>query len=889
MKIVKLIIGLLFATDVLFALFSIRLTNYGQWESYLTNWGKYGQSPSDLAGAWWPRGSGHNYIYGSGMWYGSIAPNGDTLVTIGYGPHGGESEFGPGAPHASVYDPYWHVYFSMDGDYPFTPVSFEDGYAVYNDFDPNYHMLGDGRPMGITITQWSYVWPRDWADDILFLRYIIKNDTNYTINNIYAGFCMDYDIGNESGFGNDRGGCDVANKLFYGWQEQPEPGWSDRGMLGLKLLSAQPLTAYKRFTLSLEPNLDWQRYMTLAGYNFNTGAYEPFDTVWPPPDDQRCLMATGSFNLPAGDSVIIDWAFIGGHDSMPPAVDLNYKADKAQTMYNTGLHTVHVTDPNGGEVVSQIYPIHYSATSITPNPLQADIYFFSENFMDTLAWGVNASGIYDWNSTGVPDCVLGRIGILAFDSITFGYDRTDGYFIVDNPGNSPPYLRILAPADGDTLVRDVVITWFARDPEYYDSLPIDIYYKNNCDSTPQVIASGEVNDSAFVWNTLPCRNGPGLLMVETHDELFTVAETIPVILSNQISGGPVEHIAGLNNTVNLSVLVHQPANLTGHTYEIDFTKYRALHPDNNYYPGYAYTVIDSNTGQIKLQNYSMAGGYEFNTIRLSIDDFSPIVDGFSIRAWTMADTIISLNHFHNDSVRVISGSYPADSIRLVMGPLSNGWWAYRGSRIRLDWFQKPTGGLSLMPVDMDYGDTIPYEPYGSVLNPDSSFGWCFQLSPSGYSPSETLRVNDRYIFLCGDRIIFSRIVPPPLPGDQWVVYPKTYAPPIKGNIYRFHPVNSVAENKIGIKPFLFQVYPVPASRHLTVKYSLPKRQVVKVAIYDVLGRNVNVIKEGVENSGEYRLIWDGLDLNRRRVSAGVYFCRLEAADFTATRKFILTR
>lgn len=94
---------------------------------------------------------------------------------------------------------------------------------------------------------------------------------------------MDYDIGNEAGTNaNDRGGIDLPRKLFFGWQDEPEPGWDSRGMLGWKLLSTYPLSCFKRFTFSFEPNYDWERYMVMAGYNFQNGNYEPFDTIWFP-------------------------------------------------------------------------------------------------------------------------------------------------------------------------------------------------------------------------------------------------------------------------------------------------------------------------------------------------------------------------------------------------------------------------------------------------------------------------------------------------------------------------------------------------------------------------------------------------------------------------------
>ena len=65
-------------------------------EMCISNIGKFGQAETG-SGCWWPRGTNHTYIYGAGIWFGTIdSLTGDTLVTIGYGPHGGESEFAPG-------------------------------------------------------------------------------------------------------------------------------------------------------------------------------------------------------------------------------------------------------------------------------------------------------------------------------------------------------------------------------------------------------------------------------------------------------------------------------------------------------------------------------------------------------------------------------------------------------------------------------------------------------------------------------------------------------------------------------------------------------------------------------------------------------------------------
>ncbi|MEO0129537.1 MAG: T9SS type A sorting domain-containing protein [candidate division WOR-3 bacterium] len=881
---------------LIYSYWDIRYNTIAQWEVAISNYGKFGQSKAGNTGAFWPRNSGHNYIFGAGIWIGAIAPNGDTLVTIGYDPSGGVSEFTPGIPYSSYIDPRWKVYFSFDNDYPFTSVSMEDGYAVFHDFDPTQHIPNDTRPIGSTVTLKTFVWPKDWANDILFFKYIIKNDTNYTINNIYAGICMDYDIGDEVGpAANDRGGIDLPRKLFFGWQEQPEPGWDSRGMIGFKLLSPYSLSCFKRLTLNFAPNIDWQRYMVMAGYNFQNGNYEPFDTVWFPPDDQRILMSAGVWNLPPGDSIILDWALIASHDSVPPSPEMEYKADKAQTLFETPLHNVTVVNPNGGEVVSGIYQINYTANSSTNNPLLVDIFFKSEHGLDTIALNQPNSGNFFWHTDSCLDCVLGKILIMVYDTITFGFDGSNNYFIINNPGNAPPYFKVYSPKNYhssytvDTLARELDINWFARDPEFQDSLYINIYFKSQYDTSFVSIALNEPNDSHFIWNTLSYRNGSGLLVVETHDEEFTVAETIPVYLKNQISGGPINQISGINNIVNLACLVHQPENLTGHNYELEFLQYQRIKEGTYlHYPEYIYKLTDLNTGQVVLDTYSLKNAY-FRYYYFN--DYSPIVDGFSIRAFTPSPNVIRQTNFHNDSVRVVVGSYPEDSIYLY-GTSNYTWWAYRGSTLQLDWVIKPCGGLTLLVTDLNYNDTIPYKPYNRYgLNPDSAYGWCFvRFLPTNSPPSDTFRPGyDNVIMLCGEVIRLRAHGTFPQVGERWIVYPSQYSPPIKGNIYRFAPINYVAEIKSPLKSISFNIFPVPSKNNLTITYSLSKAQKISLIVYDVVGRQVKRLRDGIEKSGDYKIFWNGFDDNNRKVSSGVYFCRFETEGYSKTKKFIIMR
>ena len=898
MKVLKYAVILLLISTSVRADWERRWCNANQWRLSITNFGKF-DAPAGQAAGFWPGNTNHNYIYGAGIWIGGVVPNGDTVVAVGYMTNNSRSEFAPGLPYSDPDDPQWKVYFSTDDNYPVPVLSFFDSYCSFNEFDTAYHVPDSfhvAEPLGITVNRRTLTWPSSWFDDVVFVEYVIRNDTTYSLYSIYASIGMDFDIGNEAGTAaNDMTGFDLSRKLGFGYQEYNEPTWDWTGKFGLRLLSDYPVAAFKRFILANEPTWDREKYLLLAGYDFETGIYNPYDSLAPVPQDQRFLVSAGPFDLQPGDSILLEYAIIGGRDTMVyDTTDLKNKADVAQIFYDNfktyGSHAVTITYPAGGEVLTGNVAVSYNATSCTGNPLLINVIHSTDagvtwTTIDSL---LSNTGTYIWNTANHPDGVMHKLGIFAFDSLVVGCDGSDGIFTIDNPGNAEPLLMLLSPSPGETMSGNYDITWFARDPEFGDSLLIDIYFMSQYDTSFATIASNEPNDSVYTWNTVPCRNGSGTLVIETHDNEFTVVETVQVYLLNQISGGDMIHVAGINNVVDLSVLAHLPQQITGHTYELEFLQYRRV---DEYAPEYIYEIVDSNTGVTVLDTYNLADSYIYDNGGVYINDYSPIVDGFSIKSYSDggAFPVIREANFANDSVQVISGTYPADSITC---DLSFFWWAYRGARLQLDWASHSGGGLTLLVTDLDYGDTISYKPYRRVpiLNPDSAFGWCFYRYPIVpiTVPSETLRFDDTDIYLCGQAIRFSRSVPPPQVNDRWIVYPSAYSPPIKGNIYRFTPTG-IGEHGDQLVRVSFQVYPVPSTENLVLTYNLPTRQMVNLTIYDILGRQVKKLKQGLDDAGEHKIIWDGLDDRNRKVSAGVYFCRLASATFRQTKKVIMLK
>ncbi len=89
---------------------------------------------------------------------------------------------------------------------------------------------------------------------------------------------------------------------------------------------------------------------------------------------------------------------------------------------------------------------------------------------------------------------------------------------------------------------------------------------------------------------------------------------------------------------------------------------------------------------------------------------------------------------------------------------------------------------------------------------------------------------------------------------------------------------------VPFKFFLSQNYPNPFNPSTIISFSLPKKSDVYITIYDITGKEIQQLFEGVEEAGKYEVSFDGSNL-----SSGVYFYKLRAGDFTSTKKMILVK
>ena len=92
---------------------------------------------------------------------------------------------------------------------------------------------------------------------------------------------------------------------------------------------------------------------------------------------------------------------------------------------------------------------------------------------------------------------------------------------------------------------------------------------------------------------------------------------------------------------------------------------------------------------------------------------------------------------------------------------------------------------------------------------------------------------------------------------------------------------------------LLQNHPNPFNAQTVLRYSLPAPGWVRLAIYDLLGREVRRLSDGRQDAGHHSAFWDGRDESGRKVGSGLYLYRLvvegQGRDVVRTRKMLLLR
>lgn len=114
-----------------------------------------------------------------------------------------------------------------------------------------------------------------------------------------------------------------------------------------------------------------------------------------------------------------------------------------------------------------------------------------------------------------------------------------------------------------------------------------------------------------------------------------------------------------------------------------------------------------------------------------------------------------------------------------------------------------------------------------------------------------------------------------------------------GTVYAFGPVpTDVPDEQRDILPtgyVLEQNYPNPFNPSTTISFSLPEQTHVRLSIYNILGREVAILVDGILPTGSYSRVWDGIAHSGDRASSGLYFYRLTIDNVELSKKMLLLK
>jgi hypothetical protein len=83
---------------------------------------------------------------------------------------------------------------------------------------------------------------------------------------------------------------------------------------------------------------------------------------------------------------------------------------------------------------------------------------------------------------------------------------------------------------------------------------------------------------------------------------------------------------------------------------------------------------------------------------------------------------------------------------------------------------------------------------------------------------------------------------------------------------------------------LMQNYPNPFNIGTTIEYDLSKISDVTIRIYDLRGREVELIVYNHQRAGHHETRWGPAD-----IPSGIYFYKVQAGEFTETKKMLLLK
>jgi len=97
-------------------------------------------------------------------------------------------------------------------------------------------------------------------------------------------------------------------------------------------------------------------------------------------------------------------------------------------------------------------------------------------------------------------------------------------------------------------------------------------------------------------------------------------------------------------------------------------------------------------------------------------------------------------------------------------------------------------------------------------------------------------------------------------------------------------IEESTENSVPKKFDILSIYPNPFNNSTMIRYQLPEQGTINIKIYDVLGKQTDLIYEGNQSQGVHQVEWKA-----DKMAAGVYFVQIEFNNELVSKKVVFSK
>lgn len=263
--------------------------------------------------------------------------------------------------------------------------------------------------------------------------------------------------------------------------------------------------------------------------------------------------------------------------------------------------------------------------------------------------------------------------------------------------------------------------------------------------------------------------------------------------------------------------------------------------------------------------------------------------------------------FHGKSVKELA------KVRLLLegnGLKNSTWFQFTdygsfsdkvmGDAVELDPLSDSFARLSLAKGDALFDiSNLPFteNEYSLPLDVTATESGLFTLSVTDFSQPEgmdiifkdyqtdrEIQVNDDFIYEFELNTVKTKNINPDKIFLQGAMAAKVAETPRFGIVVRPKTTSSTEPDEIPVSFALDQNYPNPFNPTTMINYELPSNGLVKLQVFDLMGRKVTELVDGMMSEGKHSVAW-----NAQNASSGMYYYRLEINGQSLVRKMTLIK